>query len=67
MRLSQGLRGGGAEPLKMGSDSISMGSFRERNVVQVKGEVGAVRKEACVGSHIVVHIDQMPSVEEGKW
>lgn len=29
--------------------------------------MGAIRKEACVGSHVVVHIDKMLCVEEGKW
>lgn len=42
-----------------------MDSFRERKVVQVKGKVGAIRKEACVGGHMVVHIDQMLCVKRG--
>ena len=44
-----------------------MDSFRERKVVQVKGKVGAIRKEACVGGHMVVHIERMLCVEEGTW
>lgn len=67
MRLSQGFHVGGTKPLRIGRDSISMDSFRERKVVQVKGKVGAIRKEACVGGRMVVHIDRMLCVEEGTW
>lgn len=43
--LSQGFHVGGAEPLKIGSDSISMDSFRERKVVQVKGKWEQLEKK----------------------